>query len=356
MNYYSSFVDSLKNGKAAPVYLFYGKEVFLQKRAVNKLKEAILEQGTSEFNMVVMDGNEIPMDQVISLAGTFPFMAQKRLVVVKDAPIFRNSRKIAGGAGSVQSGKKAENLNKEEQELLKYLDNPAPFTCLVFVIQDSPDKRKKVFKRLLEMGMAIDFKTLGHEDILSWLAYEARSAGKRLDVKAGNELMARAGTSLNILENELAKVINYAGSKEKITVKEVRSVVSGSLESSVFDMVDALGEGNYVEALNRIKDLLLNKQPPQLILSLIARQFRLILAFAHPPNRALSQKEVEKQLKIHPYVARKIRRQSRNFNQDIAEYALKKLLEVDIAVKTGKQDFYPAIETMVVNIAQLTRK
>ncbi len=325
MNYFISFVDSLKTGKAAPVYLFCGEESFLQERALKKIREILLDPARSEFNEEIVDGDEVTAGDIVSLARTFPFMSTKRLLVVKNAK------------GS---------LSKGEPVLVEYFGNPAPFTCLVFVMEGKPDKRRKIYKELIKAGRLVDFKPLGRNDILQWLAHEARLAGKRLDIKAGNELLARVGTSLNVLENELGKILNYAGTKEKITVREVRSVVSSGLESNIFDMVDAMGEGDYPEALRRIKDLLLNKEPPQVIISLIARQFRLILAIAQPGG--------EKRLKLHPYVARKIKSQSKNFNHKTVRYALQELLEIDVAIKSGKQDFYPAIETMMMKIALLT--
>jgi len=343
MNHFISFVNSLKDGKIAPVYFFYGKEIFLIERAVNKLKEAMLNYTVSEFNVGILDGNDVPTGQILAQARTFPFMAQKRLLIVKNAFFFESAKKTQG------------NTLQSEQALIEYLDSPAPFTCLAFTMQNSPDKRKKIYKRLVKNGIAIDFKPLGRDDILKWLAFEARAEGKRLDVKAGNELLLRAGTSLKTLENELGKVISYIGSGDKITLKEVCAVVSGSLESNVFEMVDALGEGNYVGALKKTRELLLNKEPPQVILSLIARQFRLILAFNETPKGLSHQKEVEKRLKLHPYVARKIQAQSKNFTQEKCRYALKELLEIDIAVKSGRQDFYPAVETMAVHLASFTK-
>ncbi|HZK18260.1 MAG TPA: DNA polymerase III subunit delta, partial [Clostridia bacterium] len=84
------------------------------------------------------------------------------------------------------------------------------------------------------------------------------------------------------------------------------------------------------------------------IISLMARQFRLILAVAQAGG--------EKRLKLHPYVARKIKRQSKNFSNKTAEFALRRLLEIDVAIKSGKQDFYPAVETMIMKIALSTKK
>jgi DNA polymerase-3 subunit delta len=96
--------------------------------------------------------------------------------------------------------------------------------------------------------------------------------------------------------------------------------------------------------------MLAAKEPPFKILAMISRQFRLLLLVHDLAERGCPAGEIASRLKIHPYVSQKIVAQCRNFSGESLVRAFQALLDIDVAVKTGAQEFYPAVETFVLKL------
>lgn len=83
---------SLKKGEVHPVYCLYGKETYLLQETVSRIRQTVVDQETKDFNLSVFDLEEDPLDQAIADAETFPFMGERRLVIVKN-PYFLTGEK-----------------------------------------------------------------------------------------------------------------------------------------------------------------------------------------------------------------------------------------------------------------------
>jgi len=240
--------------------------------------------------------------------------------------------------------------SREIECLLKYLANPLSSTCLIFVTGDSVDRRKKIFKEVARSGRVVEFKLLNQKELVKWLVRQAGASGKKMTPDAAGELVSRVGKSLGMLENELAKLVAYTGDSKLITAGDVCELASRNVDTGIFDVVDAIGEKRCAAALKGIRELLALKNSPQYILAMIARQFRLILQALELRHSGCSEREAIKQMQLHPFVARKTLAQSRNFTAEKVHVALQELLDLDMAVKNGRQDFYPGMQTLILKL------
>lgn len=350
MEYYKGLINSLERGLVSPVYLFYGEEEYLKERAVEKFKEYLLPLA-ADFNLDVLDGAEIEPSTVVALAENLPFMAERRLVIVKNTPWFSGKGKSRADEEKEEGEAKA---GSKDDLLLKYLSNPSPTTCLLFVTREPVDRRKKIFKSVGSAGQAVDFKAIKPAEMVSWVTSRVKSAGKKMDSSAVRSLVEANGKlGLLNLKNEVEKLLAYSGEQREISLQDVQQVAVTNLEQNIFTVVDEAVAGNASNALTGIRELLTLKEQPPKILSLLARQFRLAIQVEALVKEGCPERDVSGKLGLHDFVVRKALSQARRSGSAKLEWALAQLAAIDADIKRGQQEFLPALETTLIKFSQL---
>ena len=330
MRYFLDLLAELEKEQVLPLYLFYGPEVYLQREAVRRFRLALVKENDT-FNFENLDGEEISPRELVGIANTPPLFALRRLVVVKRAPYFSPGR------------------GREDPSLVAYLKRPAGETCLIFCTAGPVDKRRETFKLVEEQGRAIEFTHLAPEDLRRWMYKRARQAGKRFAPGAEDALLI-TGRDLTVLNNEIEKVFAYTGDNEVITAGDVAAVISPAAEEAVFAAMDAFGERRYIEAMAKLR-VLLEREPPGAVLALLARQLRLILLTQDILASGKKGGVLSKELGVHPFVAKKVAVQAQRFPRAEVEALFWGLLELDAAVKTGKEEFLGGLEQRLLQLS-----
>lgn len=338
MKYFISLIDDLKKGRIAPVYLFFGPEGYLRKEAVNKIRDLLLSEGANDINYTVVDGEENSLPDIINLANMTPLFAEKRVVLVKNAKFFSEAQQISPSV---------------EIAFLNYLRSPATSTCLIFETGNNIDKRRKIYKQFTQAGKVIEFNLLKSNELTLWLEKQARIAGKSLMPGLAAEILSRTGNSLQSILVEIQKLITYAGENKVITAEDVLAVTPPYPEEDVFAVVDAIGGKNPARAVEGVKRLFLQRQPPPVILGMITRQIRLILRTGEAIRSGKHAGNLASYLGVHPFVAKKMASQQKNFSRSQLIKTLHRLHALDIAVKTGQQEFLAGIEMLILDICML---
>lgn len=344
MQYYLQLLDNLKKGKIAPVNLFYGPEAYLREQAVNQYKQALVSPALAEFNFEQLDGAEVSEEDVVATASIPPVLGDVRLVVVKRARFFTPAR-----GGKKAAKKPAKKPVKEKSPLLNYIAAPLKTTCLIFETGETVDRRKKIFKEVARQGGVTEFLKLKRSDLARWVNQLAGRNGKRIAREGIELLLNRCGADMYDIYNEVNKLIAYAGTGELIGEEDVRFLVADRGEEKIFAVVDALGNQKYADALDGIRYLLLCKESPQAILGMLARQVRLIMQAGELAGAGYSFAEISMRMGVPGFVCKKALSQSKNFSREQLVNLLRGMLQVDEYVKTGKQDFYPAIEMLLMD-------
>lgn len=344
MEYYKGLINSLQRGVISPVYLFCGEEEYLKEKAVEKFKEYLLPQA-ADFNLDLLDGEETEISTVISLAEDLPFMAERRLIIVKNAPWF--SGKGKGKEGAAESGG-AKGTGKDTV-LLAYLNNPALTTCLIFMAREAVDRRKKTYKAIAAQGQVIDFKMLKTTQMIAWVNQVVKASGKRIDASAARALVEANGKlGLLNLANEIKKVISYLGTEQEITATAVHEVGTINLEQNIFTVIDEAVLGHTSKALNGIRELLSLKEQPPRILALLARQLRIALQANALLRSGCPEREIAGKMGLPDFVVKKALAQVRRGGSLRIKWALEQTANIDADIKKGRRDFLPAIEMMLI--------
>nr|NIV36455.1 DNA polymerase III subunit delta [Anaerolineae bacterium] len=189
-------------------------------------------------------------------------------------------------------------------------------------------------------------------ELLNWIQEQARDKEGEIRWDACRELAGLAGDDLRLLDQELDKLLLYANG-QPVTETDVRALVSLAREASVFDLVDYVGRREADKALRLLHRLLDEGEPPLRLLSMLTRQVRILIQVSELNSSRMTQEQIAKRLKLHPYVVKKGLAQAPNFAMSQLEKAYALLVDTDWQIKTGEMEGELALDLLVVSLTRL---
>nr|WP_246246088.1 DNA polymerase III subunit delta [Paenibacillus lemnae] len=318
--------------------MLYGSEKYQLNEFLTFLENQLITKEDRDFALIHMDLSEIPIQAVIEEAETVPFMVQRKLILVRDAAIFT-------------AGKESAKIEHRTESLLEYLDNPADYSVIVFIVSNEKlDERKKIVKAVKKAGTALSFTPLGGDDLLKWVEKQALQQHCSFEPGAAEVLVRNAGTSLQNLAGEVNKLCLYAGNGGSISAAVVNQLVSRSTEQSVFALVEDIANLRLDQALSIFYELLKQREEPIKIAALITRQFRIILQVKTLSRQSYSQQQIASQLGLHPYAVKIAGEQARKFETARLENILNYMGEMDYKMKSGAMDKVLGLELFILRL------
>ena len=333
-------------------YIFHGDEEFTCSEQIAKLKLRVTDEGMGDLNITELDGRTLTFAQLQDVCNTLPFLFSRRLVIVE------NLLQRFGPRGRSRSGKTPRSTSEGDKEfaqrLLDYLPQLPPTTRLVFSESQPLARSHPILKQALKTkdGYVQEFKALEAADLKRWIATRARQKGGEITPPATALLISFVGSNLRLLDQELSKLAAWTNWERPIEGPDVRRLVSTSYESNVFDMVDALGLRQSRHAIQQLQRLVENGANELYLLTMVARQIRLILAAKDlAETQRLSTNDIQRELHIsYRFIVEKLLRQSRHFEIRELESILRRLLIIDEGIKTGKLEGLLSLELLVIEI------
>ncbi len=304
---------ALRSGQPPALLLLFGEEGYLVERAARQVRDAVVAPADRDFNLTVVHGRELKGRELVDQARTLPVFASRRLVEVRylhEAP--------------------ADQL----EALAAYLDNPVPETCLL-LSATTIDKRRKFFQKFAKAGEMVEFKRLYDNQLPAFVRERAREAGRTFTEPALRLFCRRVGTNLAEVMGEFDKLTCYAGAGEFIEEEDVAAVVADTRVETVFALTDALAAGEAAVALRLLRRLLDGGQPGLVILTMIARHLRQVWKARELQGQGAAPAEVARRVGISPYFLDGLLAQARRYDDRRLRAAFPRLLEVDLALKSG---------------------
>lgn len=341
---YREALDEIKAGRFRPVYLVYGGEDFLKEEIFRTLRAALVQPETADFNYHVLEAGPDQVNQALTLAMTQPFFAERRLVVVKDCPAIVPSRKKA----EEEEGEEEKPSAGGDDALVQYLKAPVASTTLLF-LAESIDARRKATKALVAAGGAVECQPLKPEDAVMWVQSRAGFKGKKMGNAAAQALVDKIGPDLRLLDSELEKLALYVGDAREITHQDVETMVSTLAETEVYKLTEAVMLKQRTRALALLEQCLRQVDHPLQLLAALTNKFRQILLVKALAERRVPKKDGAAMARMHPYAYEKMTAHVDSLARDEVVMALERLLEADLAMKSG---FDPrlTLETLVVEL------
>lgn len=326
----------------APFILLWGDDTYALKAAEEALVARIVDPGFASLNFNLLEGPATAPSQAVAAAGTMPFGPGGRLVIVRDCPYF-SAGKFTG--------------DDEVEALADALEKGLPPAChLVFSVPRGIDKRLAQTKAILAKAEVREFslgKSWDDRPAIEWLMNEARTDGIKLGNDVAQALVSALGSDRWRLRNELSKLAAYAGGAP-IGVEMV-ALLSPPGETDVFAVLQAIAERKPVEAIARLRKLLVTEAALKL-LSTMATMMRGWLQTKLLAERGMNADAIAQALGAKStFKIKKDLEQCRNWSSGQLRRALALLLEADVALKTGSGRGKEALqlEQLLVQLARL---
>ncbi len=331
---YREFSRLISRKEIPSLLYFEGPEENLKQNALRDLRKAILPEGLEEMNENRFEAPET--DELIAAVETVPFMSDRRLVVVRDHPAITSSR------------------TEPDEALLACLTRIPPSTVLLFY-NVLPAKHQQIRNAVQKQGGLVQFTPLKGQELTSFVTRAFRDLGRECDDRTAEYLIFIAGTDLNQLRQEAAKIAALHPDRPAILPEDIRALAVPSTESKVFAMVDAVVSGQDAAAFSHLRNLLQSGETRVMILSMLLRQFRLLQHVKIMQYEKRPENEIISALGFSPFIGKQYIRQAAGYSGRQVREAVALCLDTDLAVKSGVLREEGALEAVMLKLLLLRK-
>ncbi len=313
-----SILKDLKAGKTAPLYFLQGDEPYYIDLLSDYVENELLRPEERGFNMTVVYGRDTNMQGIINAARRFPVMAQRQVVLVKEAQDMSDW-----------------NSDKAKEMLLRYTEKPVPSTLLMFCYKYKRlDARTQLAKALAKNAVVVETKKLYDNQLVGWAKQYFASKGFQSSDKANAMLAEFIGNDLSRMANEIDKLlINFSDKNITITDEEITRYVGISKEYNSFELQSAIAQRNILKANKIVNYFAANpKNNPAIpAIALLFGYFTKILQIHESSDK--SKQDVASLLGINPYFAEEYIAAARIYTREKAIQAIHLLYQADCRAK-----------------------
>jgi DNA polymerase-3 subunit delta len=299
------------------IFFFYGEDSFRAKNKIDAIKDKFKASvDKSGISLINLDGEILTLDDFLKNTESQGFFTSKKLIIIKN--IFDN-----------------KNLKILEKPLIEYLakqKDSVEENYLIFWQVSKPNPKNLLYKALTKFKYVEEFPKLSSDKINTWLKKEIASRNKTISQEAALTLLSFVGENLWQLEQEINKLVHFSHNPE-ISLNDVKSIVQAKSDDNIFNLVDALGKKNKALALKLLESQLDSGANSLYLLTMIARQFRILIKVKLFSAKIDNSFAVAQALKIHPFVAKKTLEQSKLYSLEDLKKIYQLLLELDFKLK-----------------------
>jgi len=312
MNEIKNIVSDIKNGAVKPIYFLMGEEPYYIDKISDYIEKNILEESEKGFNLQVMYGRDVTVDDIVGAAKRYPMMAEKQVIIVKEA----------------------QDLSRSIEKLVAYANQPQPTTVLVLNYKYKKlDKRKKLHKAIAKTGLVFESKKLYDNKVADWIRRVLSGKNYQIAPKAAQMLVDFLGTDLSKIANELDKLMLILPKETIITDVHIEENIGISKDFNNFELLKAIGDKNLVKA-NRIINYFVNNpknNPTVMTISLLNNFFTKLLLFHGLENK--SKDAVSRALGVNIYFVEDYFFASRNYPMRKVAQVIAILRDADVKSK-----------------------
>ena len=330
--------QELKQGKLNSIYLLYGKEEYLLEQSIKKIKK-IFGNMLLGINYIQLDESNV--NSIIPEIQMPSFGYEKKLIIVRNSGMFKKSK--------TGRGKTSKTENTLADKIAEYIEENIEMIkdAVIVVFVETEIDANILSKTIEKYGVICDFEKLKPAQIAARLKAICNAYKVNINDSTMQEFIETCGTSMQVLINEIRKLIEYAGENGTITKEAISLLSIKELDSVIFDLTDNLGKKNITNALDILHELIYNKEPVQKILVTLYGHFKKIyltkLAIEYKRN-------IVEILNLKPnqtFLANKYKNQVGYFTQKHLRTILQELIDLDYNYKQGNIDINVGLEAIL---------
>jgi len=334
------------------IILLHGNDEYAISQHIEKLCADLDDTSTAEMNITRFDGRTgLDFQALNTSINTAPFLAQHRVMVLEN-PISAFTTPEArkkfiellekAQATTIIALAEYDEL-KRDHWLLKWAASHAGTGNTTSRVNETSNARPRASIHVYNMPKRWEMPR--------WVESETKKLGGRIDPDAAARLSEMVGEDTRIAVQELTKLLSYVNFERPITLSDVDQVSFVSAQGNVFDLVDALGQGDGRKAQHVLHQLMEDADAFE-FWGMIIRQFRLLLQARELLDSNATITEIQKALGLHEFVAQKVISQAKRFSLSALESIYHKLLEMDEGAKTSQVPLDLALEMLVIELVK----
>lgn len=320
--------EDIKTNTFKQFYLFYGEEKYMILQMKDQLKRALISEDDT-MNYSYFEGKKVDPTEIIELAKTVPFFNDHRFIILDGT-----------GLGK-----------KSDDSFIKGLKEISDTSVLLF-IEDTIDKRSKIYKFLSKQGHAACFEPMKNKELSQWITLLLKKDEKQMSISTMNNFLYRCGSDMHTLKNELDKLISYVGDRKEITSYDLEQLTSSQTINQIFIMLDAIARKQRDKVLTLYYDLIELKESPFGILALLARQCNQMLQVKNLDDLGKDNGTISKEIKIPAFAVGKLKDQSKMFSIEVLLNMVEACAKIDELIKTGKINDRVGVELILIQFSQ----
>lgn len=319
------------------VYVLFGVDNYSLHARLEELKGE-WDGESLALNTTQFAAQQLTLSDLINTCGVVPFMGRNRLVIVEGL-LSRFEPKEGG-----------RHPDLGEWQALDNCASKLPPTTVLVLIDGKIGRNNSLLKRLRPVSKVQEFLRLKDAELHQWIHSRVASSGGRISPQAMKLLSDLAGDNLWALANEIEKLCLYSRGR-RIEEADVRLMTNYAREANVFNMTDAIVEKRTKVALQFLHQLLAEGMMPPYLLVMLTRQLRLMIQARELSTQRLSPAQKQEQLGLSPkYPIDRLLRQSARYPMPRLIEIYQKLLEADIAIKSGRLGDRVALDLLVAEV------
>ncbi len=299
----TEILNNLQQNKLSPVYFLQGAEPYFIDQVCNFLENNILNESERGFNLIVLYGKDVAMHEVLTHARRFPMMAERQVVIVKEAHLLKDFEREEGRA-----------------LLENYLDNPQPTTVLAFCYKYGKlNGNLKLAKKLKKQAVVFTSEPIKDWEVSKWVGAYLRDKGYKADEMALQLIADHIGNNLERLTNEIDKMLLNLPTGTVVNPEIVEKHIGVSREYNVFELNNALLKKDATKAYRIVQYFGANPKDnhPLRVLPVLYRLFVQLLQVHYLHDR--SDSTVARTIGVPAFIARQ-------YVQALGRYPLGKVL------------------------------
>ncbi len=319
---------ALDQGSRGGVFFLWGEDDYRKEEATKELVAAHVDESTRDFNLDVVQGSGINVEDLARIVATPPMMAEWRVVVVNGAEAF---------AGAARS----------RDLVLGIAESPPAGLALILTAKIPGGSKAKYYTQLKKLTQSVEFSAISPDDAPGWLMEQARSRfDMTMEPDAARALAHGIGTDLGILSRELEKLSSVASEGDRITLEHVRTAGTVLPTQDRWRWFDMVGSRDFDQASQGLRILLSQGESGVgLTVGLASHLLRIGVAVEQ------GQSALEQVLPPHQkWLSRQIARQADGWSSAAIREAILGLLRVDRLLKSSSLSEEHHLEEWLLSI------
>ena len=312
---YTQIISDIKNKNYSPIYFLEGAEPYFLDLISDCILDNVLTEDEKGFNQHILYGKDLSIDAIMTSAKRFPMMAERQVVVIREAQNIRNI-----------------------EDLAPYAEKPMKSTILVLNYKyKTIDKRKRLYKGITKNGVYFESKPLYDNQIPGWISKYLKGKNLGIDPRAAQMIADFIGSDLQRIVNELEKVCISLVPGTSIMPDDVERNIGISKEFNIFELQNALGTRDILKA-NRIINFFIDNEknnPLTVILGNLLNYFRKLLVYHSIENKS-DRSLVAQKLGVNPYFINDYVNASKIYTLDKAIKIIAIMRECDLRSKGAR--------------------